>query len=75
MITNEQAIELLRRWEIDWTPRYRGYTCARCGKTIEKAWHIHCEDGEFKREIHLCRDCGLVYDMKIVPNRKFSKRK
>lgn len=70
MITNDQAIELLRKWEIDWTPRYRGFICACCGKEIKKAWHIHCMDGEFKREIHLCRECGRRYGMTVGGSKK-----
>lgn len=68
MITQQQALELLRKWEPltfipEYIPVYRAYTCADCAKEIRKAWHIHCLIGGYKREFHLCRNCGLKYGL------------
>ena len=65
MITQKQCAEILNKWPIDYTPRYRTFICGGCGKTIRKAWHIHCVIDGFKREFHLCRRCGLKYKLKV----------
>ena len=62
-LTQQKCVELLDKWKIDWKPQYRAFTCAGCGQEIEKAWHIHCLDGGYKREFHLCDKCGENYDM------------
>ena len=63
MITNKEAIRLLRKWPISSGPEYREPICADCGRIFRKAWHVHCHDLWFKREIHLCIDCGKKYGM------------
>lgn len=63
MITQKQCLAILNKWEINWTPEYRTFTCGRCGRTIRKSWHIHCKEGGFKREFHLCKSCGKKYNL------------
>lgn len=63
MISQKDCVRLLNKWPINYTPEYRRYTCADCGKTMVKAWHIHCLEGGYKREFHLCRKCGKKYDL------------
>lgn len=63
-LTQEECVKLLNKWPIDYTSQYRRFTCANCGRDIAKAWHIHCLDGGYKREFHLCRKCGLKYELK-----------
>lgn len=64
MITQEQLIELSKEWKIDWKPEYRRFICCDCHKTIAKAWHIWFTENSFIKEAHLCRKCGLKYEMK-----------
>jgi len=63
MITPKKCAEILNRWEINWTPEYRGFTCAGCLKKIRKAWHIHFMEDGYKREFHLCKKCGKKYNL------------
>ena len=71
MITNKEAIRLLnvatKKFPIDFNnPEYREFTCARCYRKVRKAWHIHCHDLWWKREIHLCFSCGKKYKMRNI---------
>lgn len=61
MISQSDCVKLLNKWKIDMTPQYRRFICAGCGKQMYKAWHIHCLEGGYKREFHLCRKCGKHY--------------
>lgn len=61
-VSQEDCVRLLNKWPITCTPEYRAYICADCGKNIRKAWHIHCLDGGYKREFHLCKECGKEHE-------------
>lgn len=67
MITPEQAIDIIDRWDRDMTPKYRGFVCGECGKAnMRKAWHIHVDFKHQRRELHLCRKCGLKFDLVVT---------
>lgn len=64
MITQQEAIEIIDRWPREMTPRYRGFVCGGCAKeNMHKAWHIHVDQPPYKRELHLCYECGLAYNL------------
>ena len=65
MITSKQILDLIASQSIDYTPKYRRSMCTGCLRKGHKFWHIWLEDGGFKKEIHLCRKCGLKYGMKV----------
>ena len=67
MITNQEAVRILeiatKKFPIDFAhPEYREFTCANCYKKIRKAWHIHCKDKNWNREIHFCNKCFKQYE-------------
>ena len=64
LLDQKECKRLLDGWPIPIIPEYREFTCASCGQTIQKAWHIHCLIGGYKREFHLCDRCGLKYGLK-----------
>jgi hypothetical protein len=62
MISQEELKKLVEPWPVDYTPQYRKFTCAKCGRELDLAWHCHFVNG-VKREIHLCGGCGADYGM------------
>lgn len=50
-------LETVKSWHIKRKPEYRGFRYAHCQKYMHKAWHIWFEDGGYKCEIHLCKNC------------------
>jgi hypothetical protein len=64
MITEDQILELLGAQPIHYEPSYRVPICTGCRKPGYKFWHIWLDKGGFKKEIHLCKKCGLDYGMK-----------
>jgi len=64
MITNKQILDILATQNIDFTPKYRRSLCTSCLKQGNKFWHIWLDEGGYKKEIHICRKCGLEYGMK-----------
>ena len=64
MISQETLLELANKHEpaaSQSLPSYRAATCVVCGKTMHKMWHCWLNIGGFKKEIHLCRKCGIKY--------------
>jgi len=64
MISKDKLFDLLERWPVKLKPEFRGFTCVSCGKIIQKAWHIHYIGNGKRRELHLCKKCGLIYNLK-----------
>jgi len=64
ILDQKECERLLNGWSISVIPQYRKFTCASCGKEMIKAWHIHCLTGGYKREFHLCKECGLIYGLR-----------
>lgn len=61
MLTREQVSALANSWEPEAsqsTVKFRKATCVMCARPMSKMWHIWLDDGEFKKEIHMCKKCG-----------------
>lgn len=59
-----KLLELANRWEPEASsspPVFRAATCVQCGEPMAEMWHVWLKDGGFKKEIHLCWDCGLPW--------------
>jgi RNase P subunit RPR2 len=57
MIAQTVLAQLANKWEIKWTPEYRRAICISCGRNVHKMWHIWLEEGGFKKEVHICKQC------------------
>jgi len=70
MITAQEIGKLLDKWPVEHAPvrsikpEYRRYTCFKCSRFMNKAWHIHYETNNQHRELHLCKKCGREYGLK-----------
>lgn len=71
MITPQDIARELDKFPVEYMdaekiqPEYRRFTCFGCGRYISKAWHIHYESSKKHRELHLCKKCGLKYNLKV----------
>jgi len=69
-MNNQEIVRELDKFPVEYTPieliktEYRAFTCFGCGKFIRKAWHLHYEAKGNHRELHLCRKCGLKFNLK-----------
>jgi hypothetical protein len=62
MLTRQQVSDLANSWEPNASRspvKFRKATCVECESEMEEMWHIWLNDGTFKKEIHMCRECGL----------------
>ena len=64
MINTQQILDILNSQEIDFTPKYRRSVCTVCLKEGNKFWHIWLNSHGWKKEVHVCKKCGLKYGMK-----------
>lgn len=53
----DKILEIVKKWKINKIPEYREFRCAKCQKTIKKAWHIWLKEEGFNTEVHFCKDC------------------
>ena len=66
MITQKQLEVLANKWEPEASqsePGYRKATCVDCGRVMVEMWHCWLNQGGFKKEVHLCNQCGASYGL------------
>ena len=64
VISQEELLELANKHEPEASaspPGYRKATCVKCGAEMVEMWHLWLHTGGFKKEIHMCGDCGKDY--------------
>lgn len=63
-ITQAELLALALRHEPEASaskPSYRMATCVKCLRPMIRMWHCWLTIGDFKKEVHLCYQCGLDY--------------
>lgn len=63
-ISQRELLELANKHEPEASaspPGYRQATCVKCGKPMIYMWHLWLNVGGFKKEIHMCFECGKPY--------------
>jgi HNH endonuclease len=63
-ISQEELLKLANQYEPQASsspPSYRQATCVKCGKKMIYMWHLWLKEGGFKKECHMCFDCGRPY--------------
>jgi HAD superfamily hydrolase (TIGR01549 family) len=48
---------MVKTWDINPNPEYRGFRCAKCQKYIKKAWHCYLKAGGYRTPVHFCNAC------------------
>lgn len=64
VISQEELLALANKHEPEASssqPEYRQATCVKCGRKMIWMWHLWLHTGGFKKEIHMCGDCGEKY--------------
>lgn len=64
VISQEELLELANKHEPEASaspPGFRQATCVKCGEPMVEMWHLWLHTGGFKKEIHMCGDCGKDY--------------
>jgi hypothetical protein len=64
VISQEELVELAQAHEPAASaspPEFRRATCVRCGMGMIFMWHLWLHEGGFKKEIHMCGNCGERY--------------
>lgn len=65
MISQKELKRFVEKWDINYKPTYRVPRCASCGKKMYfKMWHVFLKEFGYKREVHLCKECGKKYGLK-----------
>ena len=57
MIFRETLLQIVKKWNINSEPEYRGFRCADCQRYVRNAWHHELNYGGFKTPVHFCNSC------------------
>lgn len=66
-IPQEVLVELANRWEPEASSSpigFRKATCVVCAAPMVEMFHIWIKDGGFKKELHMCLECGEGYGLR-----------
>lgn len=64
VISQEELLALANKHEPEASaspPGFRKATCVKCGEPMVEMWHLWLNEGGFKKEIHMCENCGKDY--------------
>jgi hypothetical protein len=63
-ISQTELLRLAEQWEPAAStspPEFRYATCVVCEMEMAKMWHLWIKVGGFRKELHMCRECGRDY--------------
>ena len=63
-IPQAELLRLANQWEPEASksePTFRQACCVQCGRPMLEMWHVWLHEGGFKKEVHLCWECGLPW--------------
>lgn len=61
-------MKIVKSWNINMNPEYRGFRCANCQKYIKKAWHYLLSGGYFNTPVHFCANCNTKFSKNLKNN-------
>jgi len=53
----ELLTKIVKTWNINMEPEFRGFRCAQCQQYNTKAWHHQLDSEEYLVPVHLCKNC------------------
>lgn len=65
-------LEIVKTWNLNEKPEYRGFRCANCQKYMDKAWHHWLASGNYITPVHFCNKCEKDF---LSSNIKITKPK
>lgn len=63
-MSQEILLKIVKTWNINKKPEYRGFRCANCQKYIHKAWHRQLNKGGYRTPVHFCSSCEAKFKLK-----------
>jgi RNase P subunit RPR2 len=70
MNQQQTLLSIVKTWDIQPKPEYRGFRCANCQKYMHKAWYYWLTSGGFIGPVHFCQDCKQKFDAGKIQNTK-----
>jgi len=56
-------LRIVKTWNLNPKPEYRGFRCADCQKYMKKAWHYWLNKGGYKSPVHFCSKCNKDFEL------------
>lgn len=57
MNSQKTLLKIVKTWNINPKPEYRGFRCANCQKVIREAWYHWLVMNGYKTPVHFCNRC------------------
>jgi DNA replicative helicase MCM subunit Mcm2 (Cdc46/Mcm family) len=57
MNKQKTLLRIVKTWDLNPKPEYRGFRCANCQNYMKKAWHHWLLEGGYKTPVHFCNKC------------------
>jgi hypothetical protein len=62
MINDQEILlSIVKNWDINPEPEYRGFRCANCQNYIDKAFYHFLNIENYKTHVHLCVECEKLF--------------
>ncbi|MDI6591790.1 MAG: hypothetical protein QME61_02560 [Patescibacteria group bacterium] len=62
----ETLLKIVKTWNINEKPEYRGFRCANCQKYIHKAYYYWLNAAGYKTLVHFCKNCQKKFESKEI---------
>jgi len=70
MDSQKTLLQIVKTWNINPGPEYRGFRCANCQKTIRKAWYHWLATVGYKTPVHFCNECEKKFKLNKIKVKK-----
>ena len=61
-MSQEILLGIVKTWNLNERPEYRGFRCANCQNYMNEAWHHWLTKGGYKSPVHFCNSCETDYE-------------
>lgn len=66
MNNQEILLKIVKTWDLNPRPEFRGFRCANCQKSLRKAWYHWLDSGGYKTPVHFCNNCETKFIQNII---------
>lgn len=70
MKNQKTLLRIVKTWDINPKPEYRGFRCADCQKQIRKAWYHWLTTTGYKTPVHFCAKCEKKFRLNKIKIKK-----
>jgi hypothetical protein len=61
-MSQELLLRIVKTWNLNEKPEYRGFRCANCQEYMNKAWYHWLTEGGYRAPVHFCESCESDYE-------------